>query len=310
MSRAFRFGVVTSAPTRAGFVEAARKAEALGYSVLLANDHLDVRHGTHLMPIPALAAAAIVTSEIRLGTSVLNHDLRHPAVLARDLSALDVLSEGRLEIGLGTGWVEREYQWAGIRFDSGGTRVERLAEYVQVVKGILEAEDSFSFEGKWFRIEEMPGSPRPLQRPRPPLLLGGQRPRLLSLAAREAEIVSILMLQTRGTTAELEQRVGWVRDAAGRRFPKLELNLTLAAVLPTDGDPIDAVREAIPSRHFLQRLSQHAAPEEIAVSPAVLVGSPASMAERLHELRERFGISYLLVPGHDLDALAPVIARC
>lgn len=156
-----RFGVVVGAPTRDGYVQAVRRAEQLGYDVVLCSDHLELagRHFSHFAPIPALTAAAMATERIRIGTSVLNQDFRHPAVLAREAASLDVLSDGRLELGLGLGWNEPEYRMAGIAFDPAPERLRRLSEYVQVVKGVISAETPFSFAGEFFTIESMVGEP-------------------------------------------------------------------------------------------------------------------------------------------------------
>ncbi len=191
-----RFGVVVGAPTRAGYVEAVRRAEQLGYDVVLCSDHLELagRHFSHFAPVPALTAAAMATERIRIGTSVLNQDFRHPAVLAREAASLDVLSDGRLELGLGMGWNEPEYRMAGIPFDPAPERLRRLSEYVQVVKGVM-APGPFSFSGEFFAVDSMADEPPVLQRPHPPIMIGATRPRMLALAAREADIVSLSMLQ-------------------------------------------------------------------------------------------------------------------
>lgn len=311
--RPFRFGVVSDAADLPAIGELARRAEAGGFAILASSDHLDLSgaHMARLAPLAALGAAAAVTTELRLATSVLNQDLRHPAVLALEAASLDVLSDGRLELGIGAGWNELEYTWAGIAYDRIGVRISRLAEYLAVVKGLL-ANPTFSFAGEYFTIDDMPGRPRPVQAPRPPLLCGGGGKRILSLAAREADIVSVQLLKSERMSAEeLDERIGWIREAAGPRFAALELNTMPAAVLPGDGDRLEVVRKALAdgTSWGLKIAARTLTEEQIAASPAFLIGSPAQMAEDLLALRERWGISQLIVPAGDLDALAPAIAR-
>jgi probable F420-dependent oxidoreductase len=216
MTRPFRFGVVCGAPDANGWKELARRVESLGYSVLLSSDHLDLggAHFSTLSALPALAAAASVTSQVRVGVSVINHDLHHPAVLAREAATLDILSDGRFELGLGAGWAQYEYEWAGIPFDPPGRRVSRFAEYVAVVKALM-SEDVVDYRGDYFQIDGMPRIPRPLQRPRPPIMIGATGKRMISLAAREADIVSInLSGAVPGTPAAMDERIRWIREAA------------------------------------------------------------------------------------------------
>src|SRR5437762_1258584 len=185
--RPFRFGInVRTAASQAEWADKARKVEALGYAVLLVPDHL----ADLLAPFPALAAAAAATTRLRVGTAVLNNDFRHPALLAREAATLDVLSDGRLELGLGAGHMQAEYEQAGLVFDSGGTRIERLAEAVVIVKRLLEGKP-VTFAGRHYRVTDHTIHPRPVQRPRPPIFIGGHAPRLLTMAAREADIVGL-----------------------------------------------------------------------------------------------------------------------
>ena len=164
--------------------ERARRAEALGYHALVVPDHvLD-----QLSPVPALAVIAAATERLRVGAFVFNNDLRHPAVLAQDLASLDVLSEGRLDIAIGAGWNRAEYEAVGIGFDPAPIRSDRLAEAVAVLKGCF-ADGPFSFDGRYYRITDHDGGPRPIQRPHPPFMIGGGGRRTLTLAAREAQIV-------------------------------------------------------------------------------------------------------------------------
>ncbi len=306
-----RFGVVVGAPTRDGYVQAVRRAEQLGYDVVLCSDHLELagRHFSHFAPIPALTAAAMATERIRIGTSVLNQDFRHPAVLAREAASLDVLSDGRLELGLGLGWNEPEYRMAGIAFDPAPERLRRLSEYVQVVKGVISAETPFSFAGEFFTIESMVGEPPPVQRPHPPIMIGATRPRMLALAAHAADIVSVSMLQSPDPSDQaLETMVQQVRNAAPQRFSALELQLPLAATIPHPTGGVDAVRAAIASgEHFISMLAAKFGEEALAESPMVLTGPPAAMAQKLGELGARHGISSVMIPMPQMEALAEVI---
>jgi probable F420-dependent oxidoreductase len=302
----FQFGVVSDAADLPSLRELARRAEAAGYDILASSDHLDLSgaHMARLSPFAALGAAAAVTAQLRLATSVLNQDLRHPAVVAQEAASLDALSGGRVQLGIGAGWNELEYRWAGIAYDPIGTRIARLAEYLDVVRGLLRNE-TFSYTGAFFTIDEMPGVPRPL-----PLMVGGTGPRILRLAGRTADIVSVQLLKTeRMSAAELDERVDWVRAAAGDR--RVTLNTMPAGVLPGDGERVEIVRRAIAdgSSWGVRIAARRLTPEQIAASPAFLIGTPAQMAEDLLAAHERWGISHLIVPASDLDNLAPAIAR-
>jgi probable F420-dependent oxidoreductase len=305
-----RFGVVVGAPDVEGYVSAVRRAEDLGYSLVLCSDHLDLsgRHFTHFAPIPALTTAALSAPRIRIGTAVLNQDLRHPVVLAREAASLDVLSGGRLELGLGAGWLESEYQAAGIPFDPNGRRVHRLAEYVQVVKGVI-AEPAFTFHGEFFTIDSMPGQPPPVQQPHPPVMIGAIGPRMLRLAAREVNIVSINMLRLPDPSeAALAKRVTWIRAAAGGRFDSLELQLPIAVTSPSRRSPADTTMDAARSGDpFFSRLAAMTEIDRLAASPFVLTGTATQMAQRLNDLSERHRIGAVMVPMPHMEALGAVI---
>ncbi|PYN16948.1 MAG: LLM class F420-dependent oxidoreductase, partial [Candidatus Rokuibacteriota bacterium] len=200
----FRFGInVRDASARAEWQDKARKVEGLGYSALLVPDHL----AAMLATIPAVMSAADVTKSLRVGTNVLNNDLRHPVVLAREAATVDVLTDGRLELGLGAGYMRIEYDQAGLRFDRGGIRVERLAESVTIIKGLLGGAD-VSFAGQHYRVTGHRIHPRPIQRPHPPIIIGGNGPRLLTLAASEADIVNFtgITFTSGGTVPDMD---GW-----------------------------------------------------------------------------------------------------
>ncbi|HEV8583883.1 MAG TPA: TIGR03621 family F420-dependent LLM class oxidoreductase [Methylomirabilota bacterium] len=304
--RPFRFGVnVRTAASHAEWSEKARKVEALGYSVLLVPDHL----ADLLAPFPALTAAAAATTRLRVGTAVLNNDFRHPVLLAREAASLDVLSDGRLELGMGAGHMRSEYEQAGLPFDAGATRVERLAESVGIVKRLLEGE-RVTFAGAHYRVTDHTIQPRPIQRPCPPIFIGGNAPRLLTVAAREADIVGLTGIAFRrgGTepdvsdfrAAVVDERVKLVRETAGAR--EIELNALVQRVIVTD-DRHKAARELATGRWG--RLT----PDDVLASPYALVGTVDEIVEDLRARRERWGISYVMTHEPFMDALAPVVAR-
>lgn len=305
-SRPFRFGVsVGRVASRAELVATARRLEQLGFSTLLLADHLlDA-----LSPFAPLATAAEATRRLRVGTFVLNNDLRHPLLVAREAAAVDLLSEGRLELGLGAGHARSEYIRAGLAFDPFAVRAARLAESVTVV-GRLLAGETVSFHGEHYRLDGQRIYPNPVQRPRPPLLVGGNSRAVLTLAGEQAEIVGFTGFgQTRTervvlsgfTAAATVERIGWVREAAGERFDRLELNALLQAVEVTED------RASVASA-WTERLPG-LTPNEILESPYLLIGTVDEMVEALHRRRERFGISYYVVFDAAVDAFAPVVAR-
>ena len=311
--RPFRFGVISPAADAAAWLRDARDAESRGYSTLVLTDHIDLSgaHVTRLAWVPALAAAAAVTSRLRFTVMVANQDLRHPAVLARDVATLDVLSSGRFELGLGAGWAEKEYAWAGIRYESAGRRIARLGEYVTVMQGLLRLRPgaTFSFAGEHFRITDMPGDPYPMQSPLP-LMLGGARPKMLALAGRSADIVNLLTLQDVGPTAAvLEDKLRWVRAGAGARFDALELATPVALVAGGHSDPLEAVRRALPGVPFAQHLAAKMPLETLAASCFVLAGDEGRIVAELQERRERWGLSYYVLPAEAMPQMQPVIER-
>jgi probable F420-dependent oxidoreductase len=192
-SRAFRFGVIHEEPQHPGsWPSHLRRVEDLGFSTFLVRDHfVPDFFGDQPAPLVALAHAAALTTHLRVGTMVLAVDYRHPVMLAKVAATLDLLSGGRLELGLGAGWLRREYESAGLTFDSAGTRIDRLEETVRILDGLF-GDGPFSFAGKHYTVTDLDGHPKPAQRPRPPLLIGGGRRRVLTLAGRTADIAGIL----------------------------------------------------------------------------------------------------------------------
>ena len=303
----FRFGInVRDGSARAEWQDKARKVEGLGYSVLLVSDHL----AAMLATIPAVMSAADVTKSLRVGTNVLNNDLRHPVVLAREAATVDVLTDGRLELGLGAGYMRIEYDQAGLRFDRGGIRVERLAESVTIIKGLLGGAD-VSFAGQHYRVTGHRIHPRPIQRPHPPIIIGGNGPRLLTLAASEADIVNFtgITFTSGGTVPDMngwkvagvDERIRLVRGAARQRFDRLELSAQIQRVIVTDHR-----REAAEE---LQKRWTGLSVEEILEAPYVLIGTVDEMVEALYARRERWGLSYFVTFEPYLDVFAPIVAK-
>ncbi|MGH9067311.1 MAG: TIGR03621 family F420-dependent LLM class oxidoreductase [Acidimicrobiales bacterium] len=305
-ARPFRFAVQAS---RAGSARAwrdlAAKIEDLGYSTLYVPDHLDDQWG----PLVALTVAAEATSTLRVGSLVLDNDYRHPVVLAKELATLDLVSEGRLEAGLGAGWMKTDYEQSGIALDPPGTRVERLAEAVTVMKA-LWSEGTVTFSGRHYTVTAARGWPRPHRPGGPPLVIGGGSRRVLSLAATEADVVGINPSLAAGQVGpevaasslaeRFAERVAWVREAAGERFSELELQcLTFAASIVPDGREMRAA--LAPSFGITA--------DEAAEVPIVLVGSEAEVTEALHARRERYGLSYWVVHEDAVESFAPVVGR-
>lgn len=304
--RPFRFGVQLSGPADAkGWVDAVRRIEDLGYVTATMPDHFTGQ----LAPMPALSIAAAATTSLRIGALVLANDYKHPVVLAKELATLDVLSEGRVEIGLGAGWMESDYRASGIPYDRPGERIDRLTEAIAVVKGTM-GDEPFSFAGRHYTITDYDGQPKPRQRPHPPLLIGGGGRRLLSIAAREADIVGINGTLTAGvvgpeavatmTREAVDERIGFVREAAGARIDEIELNIRVFFVSVTDDRT--GVLAGVASMFGVDEAM-------VAASPFALVGSTAAMADELLRRRQELGFSYVIVGGDDVDAFAPVVAQ-
>ena len=303
----FRFGInMRTAASGTWWAEAARRAEGFGYSTLTVPDHFSEMFS----PMPAITAAAGATTRLRVGTLVLNNDFRHPVLLAREAALVDVLSDGRLQLGLGAGYMKSEYDQAGLTFDRGGVRVARLAEAVTILKRLLSGE-SVSFTGQHYQVRGHTIHPWPLQQPHPPILIGGNGRQLLTLAAQEADIVALTGVtfseggigrDFSGFTAEgTDERLGWIRQAAGGRAGTIELNALIQRVLVTD-NRVKAAEE-------LARQWQPLTPAQILESPFVLLGTVDEIADTLRRRRERWSIAYYVVMEPALAVFAPVVAR-
>ncbi len=301
----FRFGVqLSSAPSGAAWRELARRVEGLGYSTLFIPDHFEDQLG----PLVALTVAAEATTTLRVGSLVFGNDYRHPVVLAKEVATLDLLSEGRVEFGLGAGWMTTDYEQSGMVHDPAGVRIGRMAESLAVMKS-LWATGACTFEGEHYRITGAIGAPRPHAQPHPPIIIGGGGRRVLGIAAREADIVGVNPSLAAGyvgpeviatTTAEYyDERVAWIREAAGDRMADLELQILtfLVQVTPDRQAAVDGVASLL-----------GVTAEQVEGSPIALIGTVEEMAERLVERRERWGFSYLVVHEAEMEAFAPVVA--
>ncbi|HET7686516.1 MAG TPA: TIGR03621 family F420-dependent LLM class oxidoreductase [Candidatus Limnocylindria bacterium] len=288
--RPFRFGLIIDqvATTRATLLEEAKRAADAGVHVLLGTDHLG-RYAT----LPLLQAAAEATG-LRIGTFVLNNDLRHPTVLAQELTTLDLVTDGRLEIGLGAGWNRAEYEAAGLAFDVPRRRVDRMVATVSMLKQAMsEGRIEHQADDAYPEIRQE-GLPTSVQRPHPPIMIGGGGPRVLRFAAREADIVALdpRSLPKGGsdpndlTEAAVDRKIAWIREAADYRWPEIEINVGL----------FDANRGI--------------SDEELARSPHYLLGTDVdAMVDTLLERRDRWGISYLAMRRPVLDRIAGAVAR-
>ena len=304
-SRRFRFGVqISKARPASEWRERARTAESLGYDVFLMPDHF----GPQFAIGPALAVVAEATSTIRIGTLVWQNDLRHPALLAKEAYTLDVLSGGRFEVGIGAGGsFPPEFDWIGVPLEPAGERVGRMEESIRILKR-LAGEEAFSFDGEHYTISEYDGHPKPLQQPHPPILVGAGGPRMLSIAAREADIISLLPMLGPGDEIDerelgpegFDQKIALVREVAGDRFPRLELNILIQGLAVVD-DRTAGIERLRKERGFDSDVWFD--------SPMVFVGSADSIADIMLAHRERFGISYYAVFEHQLEEFAPVVER-
>ena len=308
--RPFRFLAEARAVVNARKLgEEARRAEAMGFSVLVIPDHLIEQ----LAPIPAMTVIAAATDRLRVAPFVLNNDLRHPAVLAQDLASLDVLSDGRLEVAIGAGWNEPEYRAIGLPFEPSAIRAARLEESIAVFKGAF-ADGPFSYAGTYYTITDLDGQPKPVQRPHPPFFIGGGGRRTLTLAAREANTVGLAprilprqRVDPRSfTLAATAEKLSWVREAAGDRFADLEFNIYASVISPIVTDHARA--EAAKLVDELRKRTGHELTEdEVLESPSLFIGSIDGFVEKFQMLRERFGISSIMLG--EIDELAPVLER-
>ena len=305
MTRPIRFSIQASGlPTAEEFIRSAQTAESLGYIAFGPPDHFD----DQLAPMVALAAAAQATSTIELQPLVLANDYRHPVVLAKEAATLDYLSGGRFVMAIGAGWMRTDYDSAGISYDRPGVRIARLAESIKVLKGLFTG-DPFSFDGEFFQLREMVNTPMPVRRPHPPFLIAGGGRKILSLAAREADIVGFNPGLAAGVVDEriaptahaeaTDQKLEWVREAAAERIADIELQTSVFFVSITD--------DAYGTAEFMGSMIGATA-EQMLESPHALIGTVEECVDRVRGWKERWGISYVSIPVAFMDEVAPVVA--
>jgi probable F420-dependent oxidoreductase len=308
-TRPFRFGIKVATdpgdlPTREDWVALARKAEDLGYATFSVADH----YINEILPIAALMYVADATSTLRIGSCVFDINYRHPVLLAKEVAAIDWFSGGRFELGLGAGALRVDYDQVGLPFDPPGVRVQRLAESVSIFKQFF-TQESVTFVGQHYTVTDLPAIPKAAQRP--PIFVGGGGKKLLTLAAREADIIGIeaKLQDDKGTTlpserteAALGQKVALLREVAGARFASIELNYGFRTVIVTED------RQQAAQQYACERGTGVTA-EEVLADPYMLIGTVEQMVETLERRRDQFGISYLQVFFQNIDAFAPVVAR-
>ncbi|MDG1187026.1 MAG: TIGR03621 family F420-dependent LLM class oxidoreductase [Ilumatobacter sp.] len=303
----FRFGVQLSvSPDRNHWVEQAKKIESLGYAIATMPDHF----GDQLAPVPALQTILDSTTTLRASALVFDNDYKHPVVLAKELATMDVLSDGRVEIGLGAGWMISDYEQAGIQYDRPGVRIDRFVEGLHIIKSAM-GEGPFSHEGEHYAITDYNGFPKPVQGPHPPVIIGGGGKRVLTIAAQQADIVGVngslhagvigpdaIATMTGEVITDKVALVADVAEAAGR-LEHIEMNIRTFFVSVTD----DRAGQ-------VAGMAQMIGVEEsmIEESPFALIGSPDHMIETIQARREQYGFSYVIVGPDELEAFAPVVA--
>jgi probable F420-dependent oxidoreductase len=302
MERKIRFATQSGGqPTGAEWLARAKRLEEIGYATLSMPDHMV---GGAWSTMPALAAAAAVTTKIRLGNLVIDNDFRNPVVLAREFATLDVISNGRVEIGLGAGWFDRDYQSTGIPFDRGRVRVARLAEAVTLMKRVF-TEDEVTFEGTYYRTVKSESRPKTVQQPRPPILIAAGGPQILELAGREADIVAVIPPGAGVKTpapddvaaAGVRRQIEVVRQAAGSRFDEIELSCFLDVTLTDD------------RKKTIAGLAEKAKVDPAVIGSSVYrpIGTLDHVREHVVRVRRETGITYFCLRGPHVEELAPIV---
>jgi probable F420-dependent oxidoreductase len=257
-----------------------------------------------------MMAAAAATTTLRIGSNVFANDFRHPMLLAREVAAVDVFSNGRLVLGLGTGFYRPDYNQSGIPLDSPGVRVGRLEEALQIIKGSFTSAP-FSFTGQHYTVRDFSLAPAPVQQPHPPMLVGGASPRILALAAREADIVSFNIRTTPDGGFEPSsilldptlQKVAWVKQAAGARLEALEFSLYMMYVAVTND-----------RRGAAQQMAEEwdevgFSIDQVLQSPHTVIGTVDEIVTDLQQRREHYGFSHIVISDDKIDAFAPIVER-
>jgi probable F420-dependent oxidoreductase len=312
----FRFAVqATNAAGAREWRDTARKVQDLGYSTLFLADHYlgpgPAQRAARtprqdLAPIAAMATAAAVTETLRIGCRVFCVDYHVPTVLAKEAATLDLLSDGRLELGIGAGWSGVEYTAMGLEFDRPGRRISKLEEVIELIKAHFDGSE-LAIGGEFVTVHGYAGRPRPVQRPHPPIIIGGGGRRVLGLAAREADIVSISNVpfvesNDAGLSPheEARRRIGYVQAAAPERFDTLEV----------ESSPYFTEITHDPGSALAELASKTQIPTEVLRDhPNVLIGSPATVADVLLSRRDELGVNYVTIQQSRAEAFAPVVSR-
>ncbi|MGO9877615.1 MAG: TIGR03621 family F420-dependent LLM class oxidoreductase [Acidimicrobiia bacterium] len=305
MPKPFRFGVqISNAASAAAWRDTARKLEDFGYSTLFMPDHF----GNELAPMPAMAMAAAHTTTLKIGALVFDNDYKHPAILAKESATIDLLCDGRLELGIGAGWMKTDYDALGLDYDPPAVRVDRFEEALHVIKQCFTGEQ-FTYHGAHYRVTEYTSYPKPAQH-HVPILIGGGGKRVLSIAAREADIIGInpnLRAGEVGPEAtkdslqgQTDRKLDWVREAAGARMADIEIQMRFFVTKVTDDRM--ALARAIAPVFGVE-------PEEALESGAALVGTETEIIEQLHRRRERWDLSYVIVGDDNIEEFAPIVAK-
>ncbi|MFZ4516359.1 MAG: TIGR03621 family F420-dependent LLM class oxidoreductase [Acidimicrobiia bacterium] len=305
-TRPFRFGVQTgSSRPEQSWGDFAREVEALGYATLTCPDHFVDQE---LAPVVALSIAAAATTNLRVGALVFDNDYKHPAILAKEMATLDQLSNGRVELGIGAGWMRSDYDALGLPYDAAGARIDRMIEGLDVMEQCF-APGAFSYTGEHYTITEYDALPKPAQA-HIPINIGGGGKRVLTIAAQRADIIGINPNLRKGEiTADAaqdslehmwQQKLEWIREAAGARFNDLELQIRSFMVAVTD-DRMGLAEVMAPAFGV--------SPEDALASHAVLAGTIEELIDQCIEGRERYGVSYWIVGEDVFREFAPVVAR-
>jgi probable F420-dependent oxidoreductase len=304
--RKFRFGIqCNNALPAMTWTETVQRAETLGYSTVFLPDHF----GDQLAPLPAMMAAASATTALNVGALVFDNDYKHPVVLAKELATIDLLSEGRVEFGLGSGWMRSDYEQSGIPYEEPKVRVERFFEAVEIIRG-LWGPDPVDFSGEHYQISDLNGFPKPHRPGGPKLLIGGGAPRMLRFAGKHADIVGINPSIHSGSIDadaardagldRFEQKLQWVREGAGDRFEDLELNvLVFLAACSEDTSALAEMAGAMFAT----------TPELARRTPTCVIGTEDQICEELNDRRDKWGLSYYVFQSDAMETMAPIVAR-
>lgn len=312
-TRPFRFGMLAeNVHSREELLTTARNTEQAGYATFLIRDHLvEEPFGHQLAPLTTLSMVAAATNTLRVGSMVFDNDYRPPVMLAKEVATLDMLSGGRFELGLGAGFLKAEYDHAGIPFDAPGVRVDRFEEALRVLKGCF-AEAPLTYSGNHYTVSNFDSFPKPVQRPHPPIMVGAAGRRMLSIAARDADIIGLLTVSTNngvlseGPTGRLAESVArqieWIRQAAADRFREIELSLMCSVVIT---DHRYRAAEELAVRRGWSGIST----EQVLEMPSIFIGSVEEIIHDMQERRERYGISYYVIRDSAMELVSPIVAK-